>query len=144
LTFSPRALALALLTPLAFAACLPTDSTSQDGNGFYLNVPTANLTVQAGSSTETVLGIARSGTFVGPIYLSASGAATGITVKFDPDTIPPGVNTSNMTIAADSTAASGGSTFALLAKGDPNFSLVTNIPVLTMGISGIRATAIVK
>ena len=81
-------------------------------------MPPGTVTVGQGESSTFDLSTALVGAFNSPIGLSSSGAPTGVTITFNPATIPaPGAGSSVVTISVGSTTALGTYSIALMASG---------------------------
>ena len=95
---------------LTVTAAAPPSFTISDS-------PTAVSVVQGSSGTSTITTTV-SGAFNSAIALSASGQPTGVTVSFNPNSIPaPGSGSSTMTFAVGSTTAPGTYTITVTGTG---------------------------
>jgi uncharacterized membrane protein len=74
-------------------------------NDFTLALDPAALTVAAGSSGTSTINITRTGTFTGPVALTATGAPEGVTVTFNPASADAATSTATVSVA--STVAAG-------------------------------------
>ena len=75
---------------------------------FMISASPASLTIQQGNQGTSTITTAISGGFNADITLSASGMPSGVTVSFNPQTIPaPGAGSSTMTITVGSNTAPG-------------------------------------
>ncbi len=75
---------------------------------FAISASPASLSVQQGNQGNSTITTAISGGFNADIALSASGMPSGVTVSFNPQTIPaPGAGSSTMTITVASNAVPG-------------------------------------
>ena len=74
--------------------------TSQGGKNFAISASPSSLTVAQGKQGTSTITTTISGGFNSAISLSASGMPTGVTISFNPPTIPaPGSGNSTMTIS---------------------------------------------
>jgi P2-related tail formation protein len=109
--------------------------------------PTAR-TIAPGQSAAVTASITRGGSFTGAVDLSAEGVLPGVTVSFDPASIPAGVSTSTVTIAAASSATQGQYAIVVRAKGqgvtDQIATLALTVAAPGVSLSVSPATAIVE
>jgi uncharacterized membrane protein len=101
------------VTPIAYLGVQQVSTAPT----FALNAP-GTVTVGQGEYSTFDLSTALVGAFNSPIGLSSSGAPTGVTITFNPATIPaPGAGSSVVTISVGSTTALGTYPIALMASG---------------------------
>jgi hypothetical protein len=105
-------------------------------------------TVAPGQSTTVAATIARGGSFAGAVDLTAEGVPTGVTVSFNPASIPAGGNTSTATIAVAPSAPSGQYAIVVRAKGQGVSDQIATL-ALTVASPGVSlavspATAVVE
>jgi len=81
---------------------------SSSGPGFSLSASPASVTVAQGNQGTSTITVTVNNGFNNSIALTSSGAPTGTTVSFNPQTLPaPGSGTSVMTITVGSSTATG-------------------------------------
>jgi hypothetical protein len=105
-------------------------------------------TVAPGQSTTVAATIARGGSFTGAVDLTAEGVPSGVTVSFNPASIPAGGNTSTATIAVAPSAPSGQHAILVRAKGQGVSDQIATL-ALTVAAPGVSlavspATAVVE
>ena len=99
------------------AAAAVTVSTGTGGS-FTLAARPKTLTVARGSTGSVTIRSTISGGFDSAIALTAAGLGSGVSVRFNPSTIPaPGSGTSAMTIKVSSTATTGTRTIKVRGTG---------------------------
>jgi Bacterial Ig domain len=87
-------------------------------SGFSISASPTSTTIVQGSSGNVTISTTVSGTFNSAVALSASGQPSGVTVSFNPTSIPaPGSGSSTMTITVASSAATGSSTITVTGTG---------------------------
>jgi len=102
--------------------------------------PTA-VTVQEGASGTSTITAAVSGGYDNAIALSSSGQPSGVTVSFNPSSIPaPGSGSSTMTLTVSSSAAAGTYTINVIGTG---FGGLTETAAVSLTVTG-AATNLVK
>lgn len=105
-------------------------------------------TLPPGQSTTVTATITRGGSFTGAVDLSAEGVPPGITVSFDPASIPAGGSTSTVTIAAATSATQGQYAIVVRAKGqgvsDQIATLALTVAAPGVSLSLSPATAVVE
>ena len=127
---------------------------------FTISASPASVTVGIGNSGTSTIGVAISGGFSSAVALSAAGQPAGVTVSFNPASIPaPGSGNSTMTLAVASTTVpgtypitvtgSGGGlthsttvTLTVTASTTPDFSLSASPNSLTITRGHHSTTAI--
>ena len=98
---------------------------------FTLSASPASLTIQQGNQGTSTITSSISGGFNSSVSLSASGAPTGTTVSFNPQTIPaPGSGNSTMTITVGASTATG--TYPITVTGNGGGVQQNTIVTLTV------------
>lgn len=100
---------LARLSLIAGAVAIMGCGEDEAVNPGALNVVISpeQLTVQAGATGAIAANVGRSGSFSGPITLTATGAPTGATIAFTSATIPTGSTASTGTVTLLGTTTPG-------------------------------------
>lgn len=115
---------------------------------FSLSATPPVLTVNRGASVTTSIGVARRGPFTGPVTLTASGLAPGVTATFTPN--PATANISTLTLSASSAAALGASSVTVTGVGTPGTRstilalTVSQLPVADFSLSATPASVIIN
>ena len=105
---------------------------------FTISASPASLSVQQGNQGTSTITTAISGGFSSAVSLSASGAPSGITVTFNPQTIPaPGSGSSTMTITVDASTATG--TYPITVTGNGGGIQQNTTVTLTVTASSVWA-----
>lgn len=100
---------------LLLVACGDDDSSGNPAIGVSVNPGSINVEVGgSGSATATV---SRSGGFNGSVSLTVGGAPAGMTVGFNPQSLPTASTTSTVEIAVANTVAPGTYTLTITATG---------------------------
>ena len=125
----------ALLACLALANMLACGGgTSAPGNNsgdpsFDLELSPSTLALVRGNQSYATLATTADGDFGGPITPASSGVPSGVTVTFDPGTIP-GTGSSNVTVAVAPRTATG--TYAVVVSGNRGGVVKNAILTLTV------------
>lgn len=107
---------LALLTgAIAIIGCGEDEAVNP--GALDVVVSPSSLTVQAGGTGAIAANVGRSGSFAGPITLTASGAPTGATIAFTNATIPTGSTASTGTVTLLGTTTPGTYSIIVSAAG---------------------------
>ncbi|HVT60788.1 MAG TPA: Ig-like domain-containing protein [Thermoanaerobaculia bacterium] len=116
------------------------------GSGFTIAASPTAISVAQGGSGNVTISTTIQGTFNSAIALSASGQPAGVTVAFNPTSIPaPGSGSSTMTITVASSAAAGTSTITVTGTGGSTthtatVSLTVTAPDFTISASPTSTT----
>lgn len=106
----------------------------------------ATRTLPPGQSATVTATITRGGSFTGAVDLSAEGVPLGVTVSFDPASIPAAVSASTVTIAAAASATQGPYAIVVRAKGqgvsDQLATLALTVAAPGISLSVSPATAV--
>jgi hypothetical protein len=87
-------------------------------SGFSVVASPATLGLISGTSANTAVSTSLVGSFSSDISLTASGLPSGLSASFSPTTIAsPGAGSSTLTVAADTSLASGNYNFAVVGSG---------------------------
>jgi len=116
------------------------------GPGFVLSPWPASLTVSQGNSGTSTLTVTPTGGFNSTITLAAKAVPAGVTVTFNPVSIPP-AGTSTMTIAVASSATGGTSSITLTGTSGSTTEVATislTVPVALMSITVIPQSATIQ
>jgi hypothetical protein len=105
-----------------------------------------SLSVQQGQSGTSTATITRGGSFTGAVDLTAEGVPAGVTVSFNPASIPANATTSTVTVTVAASAAAGSSNITVRARGtgvtDQTAALaltVTAAPTYTLAVTPTSA-----
>ena len=109
-------IALASLAVLFAAACSDDGPTEIVGAVAVAVAPTTINVAPGGSGTSSAT-ITRTDPFAGDVSLSASGAPSGVTISFDPATVPAGDVTSTVTAAVGAAVDAGSYPITISANG---------------------------
>jgi hypothetical protein len=97
------------------------------------------LTLVRGATTTATITLSRGGGYTGPVTLVATGVPAGVTLTFDPSTIPAGATSSTATIVAIATVPSATSQISITASGTGVASAST---LIALTISAPAPTAL--
>src|SRR5215475_7109532 len=97
---------------------------AQQTPDFSLAANPTSLTINQGASGMVTINITRTGGFTGSVAFGASGLPTGVTATFNPTSATG--NSSSLTLAASSTAATGPATVTVTGMGG---SMTHSIPI---------------
>ncbi len=107
---------LVLLTgAVAIMGCGEDEAVNPGGLDVVLSP--SQLTLQVGGTGALAANVGRSGSFAGPITLTASGAPTGATIAFTNATIPTGSTASTGTVTLLGTTTPGTYSIIVTAAG---------------------------
>ena len=95
----------------------------------------AARTVPPGQATTVTASITRGGSFTGAVDLGAEGSPPGVTVAFNPASIPANATTSTVTIAVDASATPGQYAIVVRAKGQGVSDQIAAL-ALTVAVTG--------
>jgi len=103
---------------------------------FTLTASPSSVTVQQGTSGTSTITAAISGGFNSAIAMSSSGQPSGVTVSFNPSSIPaPGSGSSTMTLTVSSSAAAGTYTINVIGTGFGGVVENTTVSLTVTGAS---------
>src|SRR5215210_1014492 len=122
---APAALLLAFL-----AACGDDEKL---GPGSFTLVPDATtLAIVPGTSASTELSVNRSGTFTGPVEITAEGLSAGLSAVVTPGIVDEGRTRSRITITADPSVAVGSGSFTIRARaaGQPDQTATVTVSIV--------------
>jgi uncharacterized membrane protein len=102
----------------------------------------STLTLTQGASVNDTVALAGNGTFSGPITLSVTGLATGVTATWsaNPVTLTNGASAPTLTLTATAAAATGSSSLTVIAKGD-NLTVSKPISLQVVTPPGVQFTS---
>ncbi|WP_305783274.1 M4 family metallopeptidase [Symbioplanes lichenis] len=106
------------------------ENCSTTGNDFALSLSASSVAVSPGTSATVTLSTSLTGGDAEPVAFTATGVPAGVTVTFDPATVPAGESTT-VTVTAGETAGSGVATATIKAT-TPS---VTHAKTLDIGVS---------
>jgi hypothetical protein len=113
-----------------------------------LTLTPAARTVPPGQATTVTASITRGGSFTGAVDLSAEGVPPGVTVAFNPASIPANATTSTVTVTVDASVAPGQYGIVVRAKGqgvsDQIAGLALTVAVAGYSISVSPSTAVAQ
>jgi len=136
-----RRLQLFSFALLALAGC----SGGGDGDGGTVTPPPTTIaialapttaTVARGATATTTVTLTRGGNYTGAVTLAASSSNTGVTVAFNPASLPNGTTASTATITVGATATTGATTLTFTASG-AGVTSATSTLALTVPAPGI-------
>jgi uncharacterized membrane protein len=113
-----------------------------------LTLTPAARSVAPGQSTTVTATIMRGGNFAGAVDLTAEGVPSGVTVSFNPASIPAGATTSTVTVAAAASTTPGQYAIVVRARGqgvsDQLATLALTVAAPGISLSVSPATAAVE
>jgi hypothetical protein len=96
----------------------------------------ASLSVQQGQAGTSSATIVRGGSFTGAVDLTAEGVPAGVTVSFNPASIPANATTSTMTVSVTASTAPGSASITVRARGT---GVTDQLATLTLTITAAPA-----
>ncbi len=107
--------------------------------GYTLSATPATLSVTQGTAGVTTIGITRTGGFVGPVTLAATGVSAGLTAGFNPNNTAGNTSTLTLTAAAGATTGTVTVTVTGTAAGLANQTTTIQVTV-TAAVGGTSVT----
>jgi hypothetical protein len=117
----------------AATAALTLTIEEAEAGTFELSVEPTSVTVQQGQSAEVTVTADRTGGYTGDIDFSVTGAPTGMTVAFDPETTDE--NTTTLTVTAGAALAPGTYDLVVTGSSDATGDVTTELEVVVTAAS---------
>ncbi|MDB4913819.1 MAG: hypothetical protein JWM95_1463 [Gemmatimonadetes bacterium] len=106
------------LMAAALSSCSSTDGgTPTVTSAISVSLGASSGSVTAGGTSSFTVTVGRSGSFSDAVALTVEGLPTGVTATVNPSTVASGATSATVTVSAAATAAAGGSTLTVRAKG---------------------------
>ncbi|HVT37850.1 MAG TPA: hypothetical protein VHE78_02285 [Gemmatimonadaceae bacterium] len=123
-----------LVVPTILACKSGGDGPVGTTAGYALSAAPATISVTQGTSGTVAIGITRTGGFVGPVTLAATGTSAGLTAAFNPNSTAG--NTSTLTLTAAAGATTGTVTVTITGTAPPLANQTTTLQVTVTAATG--------
>lgn len=131
-----RLLPLVLSAAVISSACSNDDAVSPTPSSVAVQLGQANATITRGGTITVPITLSRTN-YAGTVNLVAEGLPAGVTATFNPVSVAGSSTTSNVTIAATSTATTGAANITIRASGSGITTSTVTLPLTVNSSAGV-------